>query len=107
MIIIMQPNFTTSSHLAQNTPFENPAITLVHMIIYAIGIPDVRIFRLSNDNPDLDKIPYPELSYALWLVFAIIMSVLFLNLLVSYATFLHVHSRLNAPLLLYTDWFGS
>ena len=54
------------------------------MIIYAIGIPDIRVFRLSNDDPELEKIPYPELSFIIWLVFAIIMSVLFLNLLVRH-----------------------
>ena len=53
------------------------------MISYTVGGPDVSIFRLSNDNSTADPIPYPALSYLTWVVFAVIMSVLFLNLLVS------------------------
>ena len=54
------------------------------MISYAIGSPDISIFRLSNDDTKVEPIPYPGLSYSIWVVFAVIMSVLFLNLLVSF-----------------------
>ena len=53
------------------------------MISYTIGGPDVSIFRLSNDNSTAEPISYPGMSYLTWVVFAVVMSVLFLNLLVS------------------------
>ena len=62
----------------------NPAVAFVEVISYAIGGPDNSIFRLSNDDTAVETIPYPVLSYVIWIVFGIIVSVLFLNFLVSY-----------------------
>ena len=67
----------------QDTPFQNPIVTFVTMISFAISSPDISIFRLSNDNTKVDTIPYPALSYLIWIIFGIIMSVLFLNFLVK------------------------
>lgn len=67
----------------QDTPFENPAVTFVQLISFAISSPDISVFRLSNDDTNVKSIPYPGLSYIIWAVFAVIMSILFLNLLVS------------------------
>ncbi len=53
------------------------------MVSYAIGSPDISIFRLSNDDTEVDTIPYPGISYVIWIVAGVVVSVLFLNLLVS------------------------
>ena len=76
----------------QDTPFENPGVAFVEAISFAIGSPDISIFRLSNDDTRVDTIPYPVLSYIIWVIFGIIMSVLFLNFLVS--SFLWAKSQL-------------
>ena len=68
----------------QDTPFETPIVTFVTMISYAIDGPDNSIFRLSNDDTVVENIPYPVVSYFIWITFGVIMSVLFLNFLVSY-----------------------
>ena len=67
----------------QDTPFESPLMTFVTMISYVIGGPDISIFRLTNDNTKVQEIPYPVLSYSVWITFGFIMSVLFLNFLVK------------------------
>ena len=68
----------------QDSPFENPAVTFVQTIAMTVGGPDLSIFRLSNDDEITDPIPFPFISYLLWVVFVVVMSVLFLNFLVSY-----------------------
>ena len=78
----------------QDTPFENPAVTFVHMISYAIASPDISIFRLSNDDTRVETIPYLGLSYIIWIIFAVVMSVLFLNLLVSPSAWLRARSTI-------------
>ena len=67
----------------QDTPFQSVLVTFVTMISFAIGGPAISIFRLTNDNMDVDSVPYPFLSYTMWIVFGIVVSVLFLNFLVS------------------------
>ena len=68
----------------QDTPFENPLVTFVTMISFAISTPDISIFRLANDDTREESIPYPVLSFIIWIIFGVIMSVLFLNFLVGY-----------------------
>lgn len=68
----------------QDTPFETPFVTFVTMISFAISSPDMSIFRLANDDTAIDTIPYPILSYTIWITFGIVMSVLFLNFLVRF-----------------------
>ena len=58
-------------------------MTFVTMISLAIGGPEISMLRLSNDDTDVDSLPYPFLSYTLWILFGIVVSVLFLNFLVS------------------------
>ena len=58
-------------------------MTFVTMISLAIGGPEISILRLTNDDTDVDSVPYPFLSYTMWIVFGIVVSVLFLNFLVS------------------------
>ena len=61
----------------------NPAVAFVEAISFAIGSPDISIFRLANDDTTVETIPYPGLSYIIWITFGIIVSVLFFNFLVS------------------------
>ena len=58
-------------------------MTFVTMISLAIGGPEISMLRLTNDDTDVDSVPYPFLSYTMWIVFGIVVSVLFLNFLVS------------------------
>ena len=62
----------------------NPAVAFVEVIAFAIGGPDISIFRLANDDTTAETIPYPFLSYIIWIVSGIFVSVLFLNFLVSH-----------------------
>ena len=73
-------------------------MTFVTMISFAIGGPAISIFRLTNDNMEVDSVPYPFLSYTIWIVFGIVVSVLFLNFLVrspacSYVGISELHSE--------------
>ena len=69
-------------HMLQNTQFQNPIVTFVTMISFAIDGPDISIFGLSNDNTKVYTNPYPVVAYLIWITFALIMSILFLNFLV-------------------------
>ena len=66
----------------QDTPFQSVLVTFVTMISFAIGGPAISIFRLANDDTEVDSVPNPFLSYTIWIVFGIVVSVLFLNFLV-------------------------
>ena len=58
-------------------------MTFVTMFSFAIGGPSISIFRFTNDDTDVESVPYPFLSYTLWIIFGVVVSVLFLNFLVS------------------------
>ena len=77
-------NFMTvfPSSPSQDTPFDNPEITMVDTISQAIGDPDFTIFRLYNDDTSRNSVPYPVLSIAIWIVFGVCISVLFITFLV-------------------------
>ena len=70
-------------------------MTFVTMVSYVITSPDISIFRLSNDDAVMAAIPYPQLSYFIWILFGVIMSVLFLNFLVYYYIYSTAYRGLN------------
>ena len=77
-------NFMTvfPSSPSQDTPFDNPQITMVETISQAVGSLDFTIFRLFNDDTSRNSVPYPVLSIAIWVVFGVCISVLFITFLV-------------------------
>ena len=68
----------------------------MEVIGFTISSPDISIFRLANDDTKVETIPFPFISYVIWIVFGIVMSVLFLNFLVC----TNIYSRLLVVLLL-------
>ena len=72
----------------QRSPFSTPARALLSIIAYTAGEFDYNgLFRLTLDgagvDSDVEEIPFPSVSYILFMVFGIIMSILLSNLLVS------------------------
>lgn len=70
---------------AQGSPFGSLWYSMVSIIVYTVGGPDNLVLHLSSGQDDVesDHIIFPIISYLLWIIFIIAMSVLFLNLLVS------------------------
>ena len=79
------------SSLSQDTPFDNPEITMVDTISQAIGSPDFTIFQLYNDETSRNSVPYPVLSITIWIVFGVCISVLFITFLVRVLQFCLTH----------------
>ena len=73
---------------AQGSPFGSLWYSIVSIIVYTVGGPDNLVLHLSSahDNVETDHFIFPVISYFLWIIFIIAMSVLFLNLLVSQCT---------------------
>ena len=67
---------------SQDTPFENPQITIAETISQVIGGPDFSIFRLANDDTMRRQVPFRTLSVLIWIVFGVCISVLFITFLV-------------------------
>ena len=69
----------------QRTPFSTPARALLKTMTMTTGEFEYDgIFRQTPDGtmPGLDEIPFPPVSYILWIVFIILMPILLTNLLV-------------------------
>ena len=82
--------FTTTACLLfqQRSPFSTPARSLLSVVTYSTGGFDFdAIFRqapgATTDDNDLGEIPFPSVSYVMWIIFIIIMPILLNNLLVS------------------------
>jgi transient receptor potential cation channel subfamily A protein 1 len=91
IFVLLLISFTFSFYMAfyepalPDTPFQSVLVTFVTMFSFAIGGPSISIFRLTNDDTDVESVPYPFLSYTLWIIFGVVVSVLFLNFLVGLA----------------------
>ena len=53
------------------------------------------LFRLDSagESDDAEQVPFPPVSYMLWIVFVIIMPILLINMLVSYWVLTIGHSQ--------------
>ena len=75
----------------QRSPFSTPARSLLSIVTYATGGFDFdAIFRQApggtEEDNALTEIPFPAVSYIMWITFIIIMPILLNNLLVSEIT---------------------
>ena len=77
-------NFNVIFFSFQDTPFDNPEITLAETISQVIGSPDFSIFRLMNDGTVHRQVPFKTLSVIIWVVFGVGISVLFITFLVRF-----------------------
>ena len=73
---------------SQESPFGSLWYSMMTIIVYTVGGPDNILLELGNEWSN-EYFLFPVVSYILWIVFIVAMSVLFLNLLVS----LHVITR--------------
>ena len=104
---IQNEKFALSSALyLQDSPFRNIIVTFVTMISFAINGPDVSVIKLYNicekdtdtlaigedTDDDIDSVPYPIIAHIIWIVFAAVVSFLFITFLVSV---LHAFIHLN------------
>lgn len=69
---------------AEESPFGSVWYSMMTIIVYTVGGPDNIMLELDNDWAD-DHFLFPLISYSLWIIFIIAMSVLFLNLLTGLA----------------------
>ena len=83
----------------QASPFASPALTIVKTMVMGVGEMDFEtIFRLTSGGvtpPEIppESIPYPWVSYLLWVLFLILMPILLMNLLVRCTciiTYMHI-----------------
>lgn len=82
------------SHLhtyLQESPFGSLWYSMMTIIVYTVGGPDNIMLDLDDEWSN-DYFLFPVVSYILWIVFIVAMSVLFLNLLVP--LYSHNHSCL-------------
>ena len=82
--------FRQFNSLFANSPFTNPGHSLLKTIAMSIGdLGYDELFRQpTGGSPDsVPEIPFPEISYVLWIVFIILIPILFSNLLVRLSTF--------------------
>ena len=80
--------FRQFGFLFAKSPFANPGHSILKTISMSIGeLGYDELFRQptggSTDN--VPGIPFPEISYILWIIFIILMPILFGNLLVNHA----------------------
>ena len=69
----------------QASPFANPALSFVKLMVMTAGGPDDSIFRYENEGTgERDKLPFPAVAFFIWIIFIVIMAVLFVNFLVSF-----------------------
>jgi hypothetical protein len=80
-----------------DSPFRNIIVTFVTMISFAINGPDVSVVKLYNlcekdtdtlaigedTDDDIDSVPYPIIAHIIWIVFAAVVSFLFITFLVG------------------------
>lgn len=82
---------------AQASPFGSLWYSIMTIIVYTVGGPDNIMLELDDSD---DHFLFPVITYLLWIVFIVAMSVLFLNLLVSIRTFkIHVYTYIYIPCL--------
>ena len=75
----------------QRSPFSHPARSMLRTMTMTIGDIDTDgIFRqdISGASDSRDEVPFPAISYIIWITFIIFMPVLITNLLVCV---LHFH----------------
>lgn len=75
-----------SFFLLQQSPFYQPANAMVKVMSMTAGDFEFdEIFRmsLSGEEENAGTIPFPPISYLLWIIFVIIMPILFINMLVN------------------------
>jgi hypothetical protein len=78
--------FRQFHNLFVNSPFANPGHSLLKTIAMSIGDLEYdQLFRqpTGGSSDSVPEIPFPEISYVLWIVFIILIPILFSNLLVS------------------------
>ena len=84
-LLYVYSKYTIISFL-QRTPFSSAARTLLNIMTMTTGEFDYSgIFRLAptGTHDTFEEIPFPPVSYILWIVFIILMPILLTNLLVS------------------------
>ena len=80
----LPPSLPLFLPLYQRTPFSTPARSLLKTITMTTGEFEFdSIFRQSPEVNRGEGIPYPPISYILWIAFIILMPILLTNLLVS------------------------
>lgn len=68
----------------QASPYANLGLAFVKVIDMTAGGPDDSIFGYGTTSGDGHvDVPFPGVSYFLWVIFIVIMAVLFINFLVS------------------------
>ena len=85
--------------LVQRSPFSTPARALLSIVAYTAGeFSYDGLFRLTlggtEEDNDVEEIPFPPVSYILFIVFVVMMSILLSNLLVGFC-----HSELHLNLV--------
>ena len=100
--------FRQFSALFSRSPFVDPFHSLWKTMTMTVGEMDYEdIFQQSSAAADISQdfvpgLPFPEISYVLWVFFLILMPILFANLLVSPATSCHsVYSNCTMPMHAY------
>ena len=69
-----------------NSPFANPGHSILKTIAMSIGdLGYDELFRqpTGGSSDEVPEVPFPEISYILWIIFIILIPILFSNLLVS------------------------
>ena len=80
-----------TSMFFQRTPFSTPVLTLLNIMTMTTGEFDYSgIFHLTPSGADetFHDIPFPTVSYILWILFIILMPILLTNMLVCFSTLL-------------------
>jgi transient receptor potential cation channel subfamily A protein 1 len=68
------------------SPFANPALSFVKLMVMTAGGPDDAIFRYENEGSgERDVLPFPGVAFFIWIIFIVIMAILFVNFLVGLA----------------------
>lgn len=80
---------STPTLYLQESPFGSLWYSMMTIIVYTVGGPDNIMLDLDDEWSN-DYFLFPVVSYILWIVFIVAMSVLFLNLLVP--LYSHNHS---------------
>ena len=76
-----------------NSPFASPGHSMLKTIAMSIGdLGYDDLFRqpTQGSSEAVPGVPFPEISYILWIMFIILMPVLFSNLLVIKLCFMHI-----------------
>lgn len=86
--------FNSTNPLFRRSPFATPLNSIWKTMTMTTGELDYEsIFRQSSDasEDEVPGLPFPEISYILWIVFIVVMPILLSNLLVSFTL---VHKNL-------------